>query len=203
MSIYFTSFSNEELYQLVEDIQNFNLRNNEESIGFGFKEDLFRISYLSTDRGRSLDIYLVAEDGDELNVYEASDFYRGFKERNRGLTDGPWKNKLEEIILKLKNEVVDYKIINHVKNYYYKTVSEETKINKFKKLFKKKIEKIEVKNNSLCFTCLRKECSSRDESILMSSRVTICMNYEEHLEKAKKTVYDDHNLLKIHKTIYH
>lgn len=75
---------------------------------FGFTEGKYLFSYHSHSTGRDLRIFIVAPDGDKMEVYNATEWYSSryyFNGFGKGYTQGPWVKEIEDLFAKFRSEL--------------------------------------------------------------------------------------------------
>lgn len=86
----------------------YDMRKNIVSYSFGFTEGKYLFFYHSHSTGRNLRIFIVAPDGDKMEVYDATEWYSStyyFNGFGKGYTQGPWVKEIEDLFAKFRSEL--------------------------------------------------------------------------------------------------
>lgn len=109
---------------------------------YGFNVDKYRFCYHNHSTGRHLEISIIAPDGDQLQIYNKTEWYSASYYHNgfgKGFIDGPWVNEVNNLFEQFKKELINkllYIRKLHKNIRENKTIVEKERISKFYNLYK-------------------------------------------------------------------
>jgi len=87
----------------------YGMRKNIGPYTFSFVEGKYLFCYHSHPTGRYLRIFIVAPDGDKMEVYYATEWYSSryyFNGFGKGYTQGPWVKEIEALFAQFRSELI-------------------------------------------------------------------------------------------------
>jgi hypothetical protein len=122
--------------QIIAKMYHYHLRVNTGVYTFGFVEGKYRFCYHDHSTGRDLRIVIISPDGDEMQIYDATEWYSShyyFNGFGKGYVEGPWVKELQSMFKGFIKELILKVQETRKENKEYKKHRTQTKQERYNK----------------------------------------------------------------------